>query len=280
MLSALETRLASLLTARLVGQKVVGGPTAGPASATDERVEVSGSALSFERPAQADPDEAREPAFARTEVSFPSNGVGRTFNFPAGSRGEVVEVFVPPGRVLPPGDAWEMEYAPQLPNDPNPRPTVLRLYQAPPPGPTLVALLMGQPLAGFFERVACRLRLELHVWAKTLPKADESFGLALSALLTGLADLGLVEATLDPAQPPRMRLLTATANLESLSRTFEKVGSADFFHHSARFDLRGQAELLVPTGAATPTGRIRQLSIGGASAPGAHPLFPPPGRST
>jgi hypothetical protein len=280
MLSALETQLSALLTARLPGQKVVAGPSAGPASATDERVELSGSGLSLERPPAADPDEGRDAAYVLTEVSFPSNGVGRTFQFPAGSRGELVEVIVPPGRILPPGDTWEIEYAPPLPNDPNPRPVTLRLYQAPPAGPILLARLKGSAAAGFREQVPCTLRLELHVWAKTLPKADERLGIALSALLSGLANLGVIDATLDPAQPPRMRLLSAIANLESLSRTFEKVGSANFFHHSARFGLRGQVELLVPTGAPAPTGRIRQLSIGGQSAPGARPLFPPPGRSS
>ena len=151
MLAALETLFLPALRTALGGDADLrGGPATAPAAGQPARLSLWAERLV--RDGSEGDDPARDPVQAAWEGLVSADpSAPLDFPLPEAARGDVAEVQSPPGHLLPPGDAWQLDGR------------TLRFFRAP-AGPVRVST-RSEPVRGYRERRPGRVELSLRVWA-------------------------------------------------------------------------------------------------------------------
>ncbi|RKH68267.1 hypothetical protein [Corallococcus llansteffanensis] len=247
MLAAVEAFYRDALQTLLPRLQVTLGPGPAPDAELARRVDLFAEGLSLTPPEGTKPGALREPAWFTQELQFSADGQTQEFLLPEQARGEVAEVESPPGRPVPPGDAYTLEGR------------SLRFHRAPEEAKTAVwVLLRGERARGYTERCPCEIHLVTSAWARAPADADGLLTSVLAGVLNASTRMGTLNGATSPGLGVRLRLQGAVTALRNISRGHERVGELDWFFARARFLLHGELEQAVVVGQPEPVGLIVQ----------------------
>lgn len=242
MLAALETLFLPALRTALGGDADLrGGPATAPAAGQPARLSLWAERLVRDGPEGDDP--TRDPVQAAWEgLVSAAPSAPLDFPLPEAAHGDVAEVQSPPGHLLPPGDAWQLDGR------------TLRFFRAP-AGPVRVST-RSEPVRGYRERRPGRVELSLRVWAADGAAADALLARGLAALLAAAEDFNVLELA---GQAPTLtvRLTRPRLSLAAL----EQAVDGPWIVGCARCVLRGEVDLALRLGEAAPEGRIQDVAI-------------------
>lgn len=241
MLAAIEALFLPALRAALgPDASLRSGPAGAPAGPSGQ---VSLWAEKLEWDGAEGEDPTRDPVCAgwQGEVS-PDPASPLDFPLPEAARGEVAEVQSPPGRILPPGDAWQIDGR------------TLRFFSAP-GGPVRVST-RTVPVRGYRERRFGHVALSLRAWAHDGPAVDSLLATGLAALLAAAEDFNVMELA-GAAPSLSVRLTRPRLSVVAL----EQDADGPWTSGCVRCVLRGEVELALRLGEAAPEGRIRDVTV-------------------
>ena len=249
MLGAFEQIVVNALRAPpSVADAIFGGPAPGPPTST--RIGVTARDLTCAHPLLSEPDDPpRAPGvLSRRSIVSPDSDSGdkRNFALPADALPIVAEVQSPAGTLVVQGDDFVVDGR------------IVRFFRDNPPAPIEV-VTQGEQAAGYMERAACQVDLDLIVWAADVAIADALSGLSLERALAAFAGRTVVTAIWNAGSGFRVRLLSTRASLAGVSRDVETVAAVGWVRCTTRLRVRGELELMLASGTEDSTGVIREI---------------------
>lgn len=185
------------------------------------------------------------PAFSFQTATWPINGVAASFTVPPAMTGEIMEVEAPAGYLRKLGDDYYLDDR------------TIRFFHAPVGPGEARARVRVDATSGYQRRSPATLALDLNAYTRDLTTADSLIEDALQLVLVQLDRTPYFAFQNGTGLGTVVRFCDFRPHVVSLERTvlsFESVIAC-----TARLELEGEIDLLVPSGAPTPVGIIESI---------------------
>jgi hypothetical protein len=268
LLNVIEALLtAPLKTALSRVADIVSGPTLAPTTLSRPRLNIHATSLHNlpASPSSGTPNPERndnqalperERVWQRTQLQLKADpDQPARFTLPPDSQGsqasQVLEVSIPPGRILHQGDDYLLQDK-----------HIVLLIEPP---KKLNVIMRGAPAAGYREKNLCQITLNLEILAADSLRADTLSHKALLVCLNTLA--GVDQLDLDGASTldSSLRLLKLRARPDQIERQALALGSGSEAVMAVRvvskIIIHAELELHLIVGEYSETGRIRAVEI-------------------